>query len=195
MTSPQPPEQPAPAHPGAGPGEPYPTVPGAVPQVPVPPGWPEQVPPGPGVRPPFAAPPAERDRRRLWIGIAVGVVALLLCCGGGVVAFGALSVAGANQIRQESRNTVTGYLTALRDREWGTAYSLTCSTRRNVQSLEEFATAQQDQPRVTSWTLGDTEISGSTVIQPADVRYADATGRTVRFRLIRDGSTAGLKVC
>lgn len=172
-----------------------PVQPGLPPSGPAQPPLPGSIPPGPGVRPPFAAPPAEVDRKRMWIGIGVGVLALLLCCVGGVAGFGALSVAGSNQIRQQARDTTIGYLNALRDREWGTAYSLTCSARRNVQSLEEFATEQAGQPRVTSYTLGETEITSSAAIQPATIRYADASTRTVRFRLVRDGSASDLKVC
>src|SRR5437016_152585 len=40
---------------------------------------------GPGVAPPFAAPPTDRSRKSLWIGLGVGALLLVLCCVGGVV--------------------------------------------------------------------------------------------------------------
>ena len=49
-------------------------------------------PPGPGAAPPFAAPPTDKNKRGLWIGLGVGGLVLLLCCVGGIFGVGVLYV-------------------------------------------------------------------------------------------------------
>src|SRR5436309_9937590 len=103
--------------------------------------WPqltEQVPappPGPGVRAPFAAPPTERDRKRLWISLVVGAVLLLLCCGGGVVGFGVLVVATDRALPAEATAVVERYLTGLRDGDYQKAYDQLCGAHQDAVPL------------------------------------------------------------
>ena len=54
-------------------------------------------PPGPGAAPPFAAPPTDRNKRGLWIGLIAGGLALVLCCVGGVFGIAVLAAIFANQ--------------------------------------------------------------------------------------------------
>src|SRR5207249_4522642 len=92
-------------------------------------------PAGPGVRAPFAAPPTERDRRRLWTGIGIGALVLVLCCGGGIVGFGTLVVAQAQALPKEAVVVVTRYLDGLRDQNHRQAYDQLCGQLQAQESL------------------------------------------------------------
>src|SRR2546421_11834542 len=111
-------------------------------------GWPpppvnpaDQVPPpppGPGVQAPFATPPTERDRKRLWIGLGVGAALLVVCCGGGAFGFGALIVNRAGALRTEAVAVVRQYLNYLRTDSYASAYQLLCSDLRDSMNQSEF---------------------------------------------------------
>src|SRR5260221_8729252 len=93
-------------------------VPAGLPQTPPP--------PGPGVQPPFVAPPTDGARRRRWIGagIASGLGIFLFI--GGLLGYGALSVFGQQMIVERSTAAVTEYLTAIRNGEYHKAFSVLC---------------------------------------------------------------------
>src|SRR5690348_7047319 len=88
---------------------------------------PEPPPQGPGVTPPFAAPPVDRSRRSLWIGLIVGGLALVLCCAGGLFGFGLVVVAGTNQQQQQAKDTVSTFLKDAQNQDFEQAHSLLCA--------------------------------------------------------------------
>src|SRR5262245_28432235 len=100
---PVPPEQARPAHPtGSAPGSSgHPEPSGHL--------GPSGPPPGPGVQPPFAAPPTDGDRTRVWVGLGVGAAALVLCCLGGLAGLAGLIYTGTQAIDEQSRVTVDRY--------------------------------------------------------------------------------------
>src|SRR5437899_7527140 len=100
-------------------------------------------PPGPGVRTPFAAPPTERDRKRLWISLGVGALLLVLCCAGGIVGFGALVVAQNKAIPQEAVTVVDRDLSGLRARNYQQAYDQLCAARRWEETLARISGRQR----------------------------------------------------
>jgi hypothetical protein len=151
-------------------------------------------PPGPGVMPPFAAPPTDRNRRTLWIGLIVGGLALVLCGVGGLFGFGVIAVAGADQVKQQARQAVEDYLKALRDEDYPTAYRLRCPALNRQETLDQFAASQREQPRPVDYRPGEVRI-GNQVIVPVEVRYDDGEQRSQRFTLSQDRGTGELKVC
>src|SRR5690242_13592671 len=126
-------------------------------------------PQGPGVQPPFPAPPVEGRGRRigLSIGIAVGVVVLV--CGGGLAAvIGILaSTQGASQER--ARAAVSGYLNALRDGKYDKAYDLLCDDARRTESQAAFRRRVAGEPVVRTYTMGKFDIVTWTM--PVDATY------------------------
>jgi hypothetical protein len=159
-----------------------------VPEVPAPP-------PGPGVRVPFAAPPGERDRRRLWIGLGVGGALLALCCVGGIFGFGALVVQTSRSLLTEATTVVSDYLDGLHDADYQKSYDQLCSSLQNQVSREQFATTQADQPGLISYTLDTPRAQGTSVYVQAHVVRADGPQEPA-FRLVQErrGATA-LKIC
>jgi hypothetical protein len=152
-------------------------------------------PPGPGVRAPFATPPTERDRKRLWIGIAVGAVLVVLCCGGGIFGFGALIYSQSRALPAEATKVVSNYLDGLRDGDYRKAYDQLCGDLHDRQSLEQFTNTQRRRPPVTEYTLQVPQFSGSQVIVDAEVTTATTNPQVVRFFLIQDQQAGGLRIC
>ena len=153
-----------------------------------------QSPPGPGVAPPFAAPPTDRSYATLWIGLGVGALVLVLCCVGGIFGLGALAATGVAQVKAEARTTVTRYLTALKEQRYDAAYSQLCPDLADQQTRTEFAAAQRDAPRVVDFSIGEAQV-GSVIVVPATVQYDGGETRTERYGLSQQGRTATLKVC
>jgi hypothetical protein len=159
----------------------------------------EQVPPapaGPGVRAPFAAPPSERDRKRLWISLVLGGVLLLLCCGGGIAGFSALVVATEKSLPVEATSVVTRYLEGLRSENYQQAYDQLCGAHQQGESLQEFAAHQRLSPRPTEWALGDPRLGQNEVFVPAHIYLSgDNLPHDRDFILVQDQQAGGLRIC
>jgi hypothetical protein len=201
------PQGPPPGPPSSVPGPPGPPVvapwsPAGAPGWPAPGGAPASVgvdvpppPAGPGVQVPFGAPPGERDRRRLWIGLGVGGALLALCCVGGIFGFGALLVQTSRNLTNQATTVVTSYLGALRDSEYAKAYEQLCAGLRRQVSLESFAASQREVPRVLNFTLDAPQPQGSSVWVQAHVNREDGPQEPA-FRLVQEGrGTVALKIC
>jgi len=157
------------------------------PEVPAPPR-------GPGVAPPFAAPPTDRNRKALWIGLGIGGLALVLCCVGGLFGFGLIVVSGADRVKTQAHQVVDDYLVDLQRQDYDKAYDLLCARLTARTSPEEYAAQQRDQPRPVSHTVGQTQI-GSVIVVPAAVHYDNGSNRDLQFQLSQDTGTGELKVC
>ncbi len=152
-------------------------------------------PQGPGVRVPFAAPPAERDRKRLWISLGVGGAALVLCCGGGVAALGGLVIATDRAVPAEAKAVVGDFLDGLAHRDYRRAYGQVCTARQNDQTLDQFTSVEQDHPRIESFRLEQPTILGSRITVTADVRTVDGSTAAERYTVISDRQAGELRVC
>jgi hypothetical protein len=151
-------------------------------------------PPGPGVTPPFTAPPADRNRRGLWIGLGIGAVVLILCCVGGLAGFGLLAVNTSKQVETNATEVVHGYLGALENRDYDKAYSYLCPALTSRMTPSEYAAQQQDRPRPVSYRVGRAQI-GNTIVVPADVSYDDGTSVQRRYRLTQELGSQDLRIC
>jgi hypothetical protein len=148
-------------------------------------------PPGPGVRAPFAAPPSERDRKRMWIGLTLGAVLLVVCCGGGIVAFIGLVVAQNRAIPAEASAVVDRYLTALRDEHYQDAYDLLCGDARNTYHYDFYVQRVRSQPPVRDWTIERVLVAGAEVRVDVELDPSGAWSYT----LVEDQQAGGLRIC
>ncbi len=131
----------------------------------------------------------------MWITIVVGVVALVLCCGGGIFGVGALIYSQSRALPAQASAVVTNYLEALRVGDYGKAYDQLCGELHNRVSLDEFSNRERHQPQVTSYTISVVRISGSEVLVDAEVWVSSSRSQMVRYHLIQDQQAGGLRIC
>jgi hypothetical protein len=156
---------------------------GVAPDVPPPP-------PGPGAAPPFAAPPTDRNKRGLWIGLVVGGLLLVLCCVGGVVGIGVVIVGSTEQAKRDATATVERYLDAVLDQDWDLAHQELCAGYAARFSPSQLAAAERRQP-FTQYALDEPTLS-----ETVDVlaHLNTSSGEAVRlFRLDTEGTR--LAIC
>lgn len=170
-------------------------VPSGYPSVPPAPVGPPVPPRGPGVVPPFAAPPTEGRTMRLWLGLGAAGLFVLLCCGGGVAAIAGLTVFGVRAIDEQARVVVTDYVDALERAEYGEAYALLCDDRQRVQTPTDFARSEAQAPRIQSFQVHATETGATDIVVPVDVTYSSGSSSTLRFLMAQDSGTGEFEVC
>jgi hypothetical protein len=149
---------------------------------------------GPGVQPPFVAPPTDGTRQRRWLAVGLATGFVVLVCIGGLVGLGGLVVLGTQVARDDASAAVTEYLTAVRDGEYLHAYSLLCDDLQARTSEREFINANLDAPRVISFTVGEVDLSDDIRV-PATIRREDGTVDTVDFLMAQDVRTGAVEVC
>ncbi|SCL42085.1 hypothetical protein GA0074692_6648 [Micromonospora pallida] len=150
-------------------------------------------PAGPGVAPPFAAPPTEGRSTRMWLGLGAGGLALLLCCGGGAAAVIGLAVAGTQALDEQGRAVTGDYYGALVDDRYTEAYDLLCRDLRERESRTEFERRVTAEPTIASYRVGDVNLNDLTV--PVDVTL-DGGGQEAQLVILAQNSSTGrLEVC
>ncbi|MEV4757892.1 hypothetical protein AB0J86_22630 [Micromonospora sp. NPDC049559] len=179
-----------------GPPSPYPAFPGqhgeAGGQVGA--GGPPPPPPGPGVAPPFAAPPTEGRSLRLWLGLGAGALAVLLCCGGGGAALVGLVIAGSQAVNEQARAVTGDYFSALRTKNYNKAYGLLCEDQQVRESPSEFERRISAEPEIASYRVQDARV-GAEVVVPVDVTFTGGGQELEEVTLVQDGRTGTLEVC
>ncbi len=152
-------------------------------------------PPGPGVQVPFSAPPAERDRRRMWITLGVGGGLLALCCVGGIFGVGALIVQTSRSLTNQAKIVVTDYLTALQSNNYGQAYDLLCANRREQITRDTFEETEGTRPKILDFTVYQPRIENSDIVVPTVVVRTAGETQYPDFTLVREGQATTLKIC
>ncbi|MEV0733097.1 MULTISPECIES: hypothetical protein [Polymorphospora] len=175
----------------AGPPLPY-AVPAGQGGSTVPPGG--AAPAGPGVAPPFAAPPTEGRTARLWWGLGAAALAVALCCGGGAVAFVGLAVSGTQALNEQAGAVVGDYFDAVTDGDYDRAYSLLCRREQQREPILRFRTRLATEPRLTNYQVGDLEITDELEV-PVDVTYAEGGSGRVWVSLAQNTGTGEFEVC
>ncbi|GLI01716.1 hypothetical protein [Phytohabitans aurantiacus] len=152
-----------------------------------------QPPPGPGVTPPFAAPPTEGRSFRLWMALGVAALATVLCCGAGGTALVGLFITGGEAVNEQVQATAGDYFDALREQKFNDAYDLLCDRLRNDETPEQFGARMGREPRITSYSLGDVDLINLTL--PADLTYTSGDRDTVRVAMDQDSGSGEFRVC
>jgi hypothetical protein len=144
--------------------------------------------------PPFSAPPTEGRATRLWVGLGVAGLAVLLVCGGGTAAVVGLGVTGTRALNEQGRAVVREYLDAVVRHEYAAAYGLLCDRLKRAESQRQFASRISAEPQIVTYRLHDLQMTPEMAV-PADVRFATGRETTRRYVLTQDGSTGTLRVC
>ncbi|MEQ4303647.1 hypothetical protein ABNF97_20085 [Plantactinospora sp. B6F1] len=151
-------------------------------------------PPGTGVEPLFAAPPSEGRGARLWLGLGVAALAVVLFCGGGGAALVGLLISGSQALNEQAKAVVTDYLDALDDDDFRKAYDLLCESAQQRESPAEFERRVSSEPEIASFRIGDVSLTSELSV-PVDVTYASGGQDNLQARLAQDQSTGELRVC
>lgn len=152
-------------------------------------------PPGPGVQPPFVAPPTDGTRRRRWIAVGISAGVAVFLCIAGAAGLGGLLVFGTRALQEQAQARVEEYLTALREAEYQQAYGLLCDGLQASTSPAQFEQASRDGPQVSSFDVGEAVFGPEDIRVPTTVDYADGTVRQIRFLLDQDSRTGQFEVC
>jgi hypothetical protein len=145
---------------------------------------------GPGVAPPFAAPPTDRNKRGLWIGLGVGALVLVLCAVGGVVGLAILYRAGTEQVKRDATTVVTTYLNALRGNDFNTAQAQLCPRLAREYSPARLASQYRADP-FTDFRLDEPKVSDVVEVTAHLDTRTGVEDRT--FQLVNQGQT--MKIC
>ena len=142
-------------------------------------------PPGPGAAPPFAAPPTDRNKRGLWIGLIVGGLVLVLCCVGGVFGIGLFYVGTIERAKTQATAAVEAYLDAVLAEDYELAHQQLCSRLAARISADELESRERREP-FTQYVLDE-----PTVAETVDVlaHLNTSAGEVVRlFQLDTEGT-------
>lgn len=151
-------------------------------------------PPGPGVTPPFPAPPIEGRSVRLWARLGVAGLAVMLCCGGGLAAAVGLIVVTAQAINEQAQSVVSGYLDDVRAGRYSEAYEHLCEELQDRETRRQFAARVADEPAINDYEIRDVSMVNEIAV-PVDVTYRGGGQETLTFVLVQDQSTGALEVC
>lgn len=152
-------------------------------------------PPGPGVQPPFVAPPTDGARQRRWAAVGLSAGAAVLLCLAGGAGFGGLIYFGAQAVAEQAQGTVVDYLSALRDQEYGQAYKLLCDDLQASMSVDQFARSRSADPRIAEFDVGRASLVTDPIQVPATIDYVGGQVRTVQFLMEQDTGTGAFEVC
>lgn len=137
--------------------------PGPVPHGPyggVPQGYPPPTAYGPGHTPAGGFNPAPRSNRGWWIGGAIGLLVLLLCCGciGG---FGYFVYRITEDMEDDARGAVSDYLDDVKNERYSDAYDSLCDEARDDQTEAEFTQEMQARAKKFSdFDVTDSSVGG-----------------------------------
>lgn len=150
-------------------------------------------PQGPGVQPPFPAPPVEGRGQRIGLGLGIGALVLVLVCGGGAAALFGLGTSMQGALRERADVAVRGYLDAVRDGRYDAAYGQLCDQAQRRETQAEFRRRVAAEEPITSYTLGDLDVINASV--PVNVTYADGETARLEAYLGQDQNTGAFEVC
>ena len=150
-------------------------------------------PPGPGVHPPYPAPPVEGKGQRVGLGLGIGAAVLLLVCGGGGAAAVGLVASMNGALDERAHVAVSGYLDALRSRQYDRAYRLLCDRAQGEESASEFRERAEGMEPITAYEIGKLNIVQ--VVVPVQATYANGRTAQLEAYLGQDQTTGAFEVC
>ncbi|MEV4707015.1 hypothetical protein [Actinoplanes sp. NPDC049316] len=155
---------------------------------------PEPAPPqGPGVFPPFPAPPVEGRGRRVGLGLGLGAGVLVLVLGGGLAAVIGLTTVATRALNEQADVVVSDYLDAVRDKRYTEAYDMLCQQTKDTETEAEFTSQVSAEKPIATFDVGDVELTQMSA--PVDVTYTDGSSAELRAYLAQNRRTGGFEVC
>ncbi len=148
---------------------------------------------GPGVIPPFVAPPREGVKRRRWIGLGIAAAIVALCCGGGGAGLFGLLVTIKNQRYSDATTVVTNYLNDRAHSHYATAYQLLCVGLKEEYTLPEFTAQVVDDP-ILDFVVSEPFQNGSDLLVPVNINYVSGDHASAEYDVVVDADGSS-RVC
>jgi hypothetical protein len=148
-------------------------------------------PPGPGVAPPFAVPPRDRDSKRLWIGLGIGGLLLVLCCAGGIAGIGVLAAGGDSIAKSQASSVVRTFLEAIQEENYSDAYAELCDQLTERVTLDDFERAY-GADKLESYVVGAVDAT-NTITVDATLTWQDRGSVEAQYTLVPAAPV--LKIC
>jgi hypothetical protein len=152
-------------------------------------------PQGPGVFPPFPAPPVEGKGRRIGFGLGIGAAVLLLVCGGGIAAVFGLVSTMSSALDEQAHVVISDYFGAIEAKKFEEAYGMLCTSEQQRQTQAEFVSSEESADQITSHKVGDLDLAAVTLAVPVDVVYAGGETGTLEVYLEQSKDTGQFQVC
>jgi hypothetical protein len=150
---------------------------------------------GPGVQPPFPAPPTEGRGRRIGLGLGIGGGVLALVCGGGLAAgIGLVSVMG-RALNEQAHKVVTDYFTAVQNKRYSQAYDQQCADAKRQETRADYTNRVAASEPITRFSVGNVDIADVDLTVPVQVQYDDGRTGTLQVSLGQNTETGQFQVC
>ncbi|MEU8242125.1 hypothetical protein AB0C07_28060 [Actinoplanes missouriensis] len=150
-------------------------------------------PPGPGVHPPFPAPPVEGRGRRVGLSLGITGGVLLLVCGGGAAAVAGLTAAMDDALNEQVDVVVGRYVQAVQNRDFARSYDLLCPAAQRAESESAYTSRLSATEPFSAYQIGDLDLVYASV--PVQLTYPDGRTETVEAELSQNTSTGAFEVC
>ncbi len=152
-------------------------------------------PQGPGVVPPFPAPPTEGRRFRLGLGLGLGALVVLLVCGGGVAALIGFGTVAGRALNEQADVVIGAYIDDIKAKRYAEAYRSLCAETRASTTEAQFTSQVADDEPIAEYDVGTLDLASVDLAVPVDVTYEN--GRTARLRafLGQNQQTGQFQVC
>jgi hypothetical protein len=152
-------------------------------------------PQGPGVYPPFPAPPTEGRGLRVGLGLGIGAAVLLLVCGGGVAAVVGLVSVASRAVNEQAHVVVGEYIANVQAKRYTEAYDAQCQDAKDRETRAEFASRVAADEPIAAYRVGDANLATVDLSVPVDVTYSDGTGGQLQVYLGQNRETGAFQVC
>jgi hypothetical protein len=152
-------------------------------------------PQGPGVVPPFPAPPTEGRGRRIGLGLGIGGAVVLLVCGGGIAAVVGLFSVMSSALNEQAHVVVGDFFDAVKAKRYGEAYNSQCQDVKDQETQAEFTSRITSTEPIESYRVGDIDLTSVDLSVPVDVTYSTGGASQLMVYLGQDRETGEFQVC
>jgi hypothetical protein len=145
----------------------------------------------------YGYPPPPKRRTGLIIGIAVGLVLLVMACCGGIAACG---YGVYNFAQNEVRSPLETFLGAVKDEDYPKAFDQLCATEQASNTPDKLGQAWSERGKLRSWEFSAFEQappvgSEPAVAVPTELTYADGHSENIDFVVVQNSQTGEFQVC
>jgi hypothetical protein len=152
-------------------------------------------PQGPGVYPPFPAPPSEGRGRRIGLGLGIGGAVLVLVCGGGVAAAVGLVTVMGRALNEQAHVVVGDFFNAVKAKRYNEAYNAQCQDVKDQETQAEFANRISSGDPIANFTVGDVNLASVDLAVPVQVTYTGGSSEQLQVHLGQNRETGAFQVC